>query len=548
MPESKSKFLIPAVGTAVVVAGGIAAYMYFKSGPTGDVSGALASAKIVPNEAIMATYISTDPKVWAKLQQFGTLEAQKVVARGLQNFNQEVFNDSKISYEKDLEPWVGGVMIAMMPQSAAKSVQNAQPPAQEPNNILMVVGIKDKISALNFANKLKSQKGFTSKEIDYKGEKITETTRKSTFTYSAVLNNTYLVLAPQKLAVEHAIDTYKGEPSFASKEGANNILTKGVDLENTLAQIYVPNYTDMIQKATQLPPQTRAQLKQVKSLVAGIGLDNVGVRMKAIANLDSELVKFPYQNTDSRVVSQLPADTFAMVSGQGISTWWSALVESKDYPDLNQALQQMRGQMKSVNIDLDKEVFGWMNGEFAVAAIPSTPAVLAPVGFGAAFVFHTSDRQTAESTFTKLDTLAKSQQVSIAQRNISGKDVTEWQIPLQGALLTHGWLDRDTVFVALSGPVADALTAPKNQSLDSSENFKLVAGSLPKPNGGYLYLDMDKTMSLVNRFASTQNQPISPEASTILNSIRGLGVTATSPDKSTSRMEMLLALKQKTAS
>ncbi len=555
MPESKSKFLIPAVGTAVVVAGGIAAYMYFKSGPTGDVSGALASAKIVPNEAIMATYISTDPKVWAKLQQFGTPEAQKVVARGLQNFNQEVLNDSNISYEKDLEPWVGGVMIAMMPPSAAKSVQNAQPPAQEPNNILMVVGIKDKISALNFANKLKSQKGVTSKEIDYKGEKITETTGKNTPTYSAVLNNTYLVLAPQKLAVEHAIDTYKGEPSFASKEGANNILTKGVDLENTLAQIYVPNYTDMIQKliatnpkATQLPPQTLAQLKQVKSMVAGVGLDNVGVRMKALANLDPELVKFQYQNTDSRVVSQLPADTFAMVSGQGISTWWSALVESKDYPDLNQALQQMRAQTKSVNIDLDKEVFGWMNGEFAVAAIPSTPAVLTPVGFGAAFVFHTSDRQTAESTFTKLDTLAKSQQVNIAQRNISGKDVTEWQIPLQGALLTHGWLDQDTVFVALGGPVADALTAPKNQSLDSSENFKVVAGSLPKPNGGYFYLDMDKTMSLVNRFASTPHQPISPEASTILNSIRGLGLTATSPDKSTSRMEMLLALKQKTAS
>ena len=556
MPESKSKFLIPAVGTAVVVAGGIAAYMYFKSGPTGDVSGALASAKIVPNEAIMATYISTDPKVWAKLQQFGTPEAQKVVARGLQNFNQEVLNDHNISYEKDLEPWVGGVMIAMMPQSAAKSVQNAQPPAQEPNNILMVVGIKDKISALNFANKLKSQKGVMSKEIDYKGEKITETTGKNTPTYSTILNNTYLVLAPQKLAVEHAIDTYKGEPSFASKEGANNILTKGVDIENTLAQIYVPNYTDMIQKliatnpkATQLPPQTLAQLKQVKSMVAGVGLDNVGVRMKAQANLDPDLVKFQYQNTDSRVVSQLPADTFAMVSGQGISTWWSALVEqSKDYPDLNQALQQMRGQMKSVNIDLDKEVFGWMNGEFAVAAIPSTPAVLAPVGFGAAFVFHTSDRQTAESTFTKLDTLAKSQQVNIAQRNISGKDVTEWQIPLQGALLTHGWLDQDTVFVALGGPVADALTAPKNQSLDSSENFKVVAGSLPKPNGGYFYLDMDKTMSLVNRFASTPHQPISPEASTILNSIRGLGLTATSPDKSTSRMEMLLALKQKTAS
>lgn len=555
MPESKSKFLIPAVGAAVVVAGGIAAYMYFKSGPSGDISGALNSAKVIPNEAFMATYISTDPKLWAKLQQFGTPEAQQIVAKDLQNFNKDVLNDSNISYEKDLKPWVGGVMIAMLPKSPVKGVQNALATAQEPNNLLMVVGIKDKISSLNFANKLKSQKGVTTKEIDYKGEKITETAGKNTPTYSTVLNNTYLVLAPQKLAVEHAIDTSKGEPSFASKEGANTILTKGVDVENTLAQIYVPDYKDMVQKliATNpkatLPPQTQAQLKQVKSMVAAVGVDNAGVRMKAQANLDPELVKFQYQNTDSRVVSQLPGDTFALISGKGISTWWSALVEqSKDYPEFNQALQQMRGQMKLVSIDLDKEVFGWMNGEFAVAAIPSIQGVLAPVGFGGAFVFHTSDRQTAETTFTKLDTLAKTQQLNIAQRNIGGKDVTEWQIPQQGALLAHGWLDQDTVFVALGGPVAEALTAPKNQSLDSSENFKVVTSSLQKPNGGYFYLDMDKTISLFNRFATAQKQPISPEASTILNSIRGLGVTATSPDKSTSKMEMLLALKRKTAS
>ncbi|MBR8835686.1 MAG: DUF3352 domain-containing protein [Stigonema ocellatum SAG 48.90 = DSM 106950] len=555
MPENKSKFLIPAVGAAVVVAGGIAAYMYFKSGPAGDISGALGSGKVVPNEAVMATYISTDPKVWAKLQEFGTNEAQQMVVKGLENFNKDVLKDSNISYEKDLQPWVGGVMLALLPSNPAKGVQNAQPPASEANNILIVVGIKDKVSALNFATKFNSQKGVTTKEMDYKGEKITEIAgKKSTPSYSAVLNNTYLVLAPQKQAVEHAIDTYKGEPSFATKEGANSLLTQGVDVENTIAQIYVPDYTDMVQKlsatnpqARQLPPQTLAQMKQVKSMVAAVGIDNAGVRMKAIANLDPQLVKFQYQNTPAKVVSQLPADTLGLMSGQGISSWWSAFVEqSKNYPELGQALLLMRDQLKLVNIDLDKEVFGWMNGEFALAAIPSTQGVLAPIGFGGAFLFHTSDRQTAETTFTKLDTLAKTQQINIAQRNISGKDVTEWQIPQQGALLAHGWLDQDTVFVAIGGPVADAISTPKAQSLDDSENFKAVTGSLQKPNGGYFYLDMDRTMSLLNRFAIAQNQPISPEATTILNSIRGLGVTATSPDKSTSKMEMLLALKPKT--
>ncbi|MBD2412061.1 metalloendopeptidase [Nostoc calcicola FACHB-389] len=553
MPESKSKFLIPAVGAAVVIAGSIAAYTYLKSGPSGGSSDALGSAKVVPSTAMMATYITTDPQAWAKLQQFGTPEAQKLVAKGLEDFNKEMFSDNNISYEKDIKPWAGGVMIALLPPNPVKPVQLNLPPGaptapknvQPEPNILVVVGIKDKISALNFANKLKSQKGVKFQESDYQGQKIIETTENGKPTYSVVLNNSHLVLAPEKQAVEKAIDTFKGQSSFASKEGASTIL-KGVDVKNSLAQIYVPDYASMVQQlaaaspqATQLPPQTLAQLKQVKSVVAGVGVDDAGVRVKAIANLDPQLIKYQYQSTPGNIVGQFPTDTFALVSGNGISRGWETVVEqSKNTPELKQALEQVRGQLKFVNIDLDKDVFGWMNGEFALGAIPSNQGVLASVGFGGALVFDTSDRKTAEATLTKLDTLAKTQQINIANRNIGGKDVTEWQIPQQGALLAHGWLDQDTVFVAVGGPVAEAIANRNSESLDKSEAFKAVTGSLQKPNSGYFYLDMDKTKTLpvVNSF-------ISAEANTILSSIRGFGITATSPDKSTSELEMLLALK-----
>jgi hypothetical protein len=549
MPETKSKFLIPAIGAAVIVTGSIAAYMYLK-GPFGDSSGALASAKIVPSTAFIATYISTDPQAWAKLQQFGTPEAQKIVAKGLDSLNKDLLRESNISYEKDLKPWVGGVMIAVLPSTPANPTPNT-PPATLQANILMVVGIKDKLAALNFAKKLKQEKGVTTKEIDYKGEKITETTGKGKPSYSTVLNNTYVVLAPSKQTVENSIDTYKGEPSFASKSGAKDVFGKNVDVKNSVAQIYVPDYGGMVQQLiatnsqTTIPPETLKQLKQVKSMVADIGIDDAGVRMKAIANLDPQLSKFQYQNTGAKIVANFPGDTLALINGQGISSWWSAVVESKDYPEFKQVIEQTRGQLKAVNFDLDKDIFGWMNGEFGFAAIPSNQGILAQLGVGGAFVFDTSDRKTAESTFAKLDNLAKTQKINVAQRNIGGKDVTEWQIPQQGALLAHGWLDQDTVFLALGGPVGEAIAQPKTQSLDNSDNFKAVTSSLQKPNGGFLYLDMDKTVSLVNRYA-VQGQAMPPEAAAILSSIRGLGVTATSLDKSTSQVEMLLALKPKT--
>jgi hypothetical protein len=551
MPETKSKFLIPAIGAAVIVIGCIAGYMYLK-GPSGNSSDALASAKIVPSEAFLATYISTDTQAWAKLEQFGTPEAQKIVAKGLDSLNKDLLTESNISYEKDLKPWVGGVMIAVLPSTPANPTPNTPPTTREPN-ILMVVGIKDKLAALNFAKKLKLELGVTTKEIDYKGEKITETTGKGKPSYSAVLNNTYVVLAPSRQTVENSINTYKGEPSFASKTGADSVFAKKIDVKNTVAQIYVPDYGGMVQQLiatnsqTTIPPETLKQLKQVKSMVADIGIDDAGVRMKAIANLDPQASKFQYQNTSAKIVANFPGDTLALINGQGISSWWLAVIEqSKDYPQFKQAVEQARGQLKAVNFDLDKDIFGWMNGEFGFAAIPSNQGILAQVGVGGAFVFDTSDRKTAESTFAKLDNLAKTQKIKVGQTNIGGKDITEWQIPQQGALLAHGWLDQDTIFVALGGPIAQAIAEPKNQSLDNSDNFKAVTSSLQKPNGGFLYVDMDKTVSLLNRYA-VQSQAIPPEAAAILSSIRGFGVTATSLDKSTSQIEMLLALKPKTA-
>lgn len=541
MSQLKPKFLIPVIGAAIILVGGIATYFYFKSGPSGGIADATASAKLVPDDAMMATYIATDPTVWSKLEQFGTPEAQKIVAEGLKSFNDNLSTDNSISYEQDLKPWVGGVMIAVLPPQQVQPAQNSPQASGEPN-ILMVVGIKDKVQALNFANKLKQQKDVKTTEIDYKGEKIQETKSTTSSTYSTILNDRVL-FSPSQNAVQQAIDTSKGEPSFLNKSGAFQVMGNDLNLENTLAQIYVPDLQNLIanKQQTQLPPQTVLQLKQVKSIVAGIGVDDSGLRMKANTNLDSQLVKYHYEKTNGKVLSQLPQNTIALISGGGISKWWTAFVEqAKDTPELNVILQQARGQLQSVQLDLDQDIFGWMDGEFGIAAIPVEQGLLKQIGFGGAFLFHTGDRKTAEATFNKLDNLAKAQSIQVAQKEINGFTITEWQIPQQGALLTHSWLDDNTALLAIGSPIAETLTDKSFQPLNSGDTFQGITATLPKENGGYLYIDMEKAIPFVNRFS-----PPTPEATAILNSIRGIGVTATSPNKSLTQMEMLFALKRK---
>ena len=562
MTEKKSKFLIPALGLGAIVIGSIAAYIYLKGGPSGDAAGVWESAKIVPDEALMATYITTEPEAWAKLDKFGTPEARELLGKGLADLDKNMFNEGDISYEQDLKPWIGGVMLAILPPASTQAAQSSTPdspgqvkPTQNSaTNVLMVVGIKDKLAAANFANKLKSTKDLVSQEIEYKGEKIIKNTNKGSSTYTAILNNnSYVVFAPNQKPVEYAIDTLKGEPSFATKEGAKEVLAKGVKLENTVAQIYVPDYGATMQqfiasnsRTAQIPPQTLAQLKQVKSMVAGVGIDDIGVRMKAIATLDPELSKFRYKNTPGNVVSRFPGDTIAMISGEGINRWWTAMLEqSQDYPDFNQVVNLARTQLKQFNIDLDQDIFGWMNGEFGIAAIPANQGLFAQVGFGGAFVFNTSDRQTAEKTLSKLDKIVQQQPINVAQTDIDGKKITQWKVPGEGALLSHGWLDQNTVFLAIGDSTAQAVASPQGESLAENENFQTATGSLARPNGGYFYLNMAKTLSLLESFARLRQQPIPPEVNSILNSIHGVGMAGNSPDKFISEVELLLALKNK---
>jgi hypothetical protein len=541
------KFLLPIIGAAVIAAGGAAAYLYFK-GPSKDIGNPLASAEVVPDEAYMAAFISTDENSWAKIKQFGTPEAQKLVNQGLQDFEKEMLKESQIDYNKDLRPWVGNVMVAVLPEEA--KTKNDDPDA------LIIVGIKDKVAALNFAKKMESQSGVKSTKSDYKGVEITQVTSadKESPTYTAVLKD-FLVLASERRIVEKAIDTSKGEPSLASKPDAQAVLTKKIGVQNPLATLYLLDYGSAIQElmannpeAGQLPPATLEQIKQVKSVVAGVGIDDSGIRMKALANLNPNAKTITYKPAPGTVVSLFPSETFALVSGAGISQVWSQATEQINAtPEGKQALEQMRMGAGMVNLDLDKDVFGWMDGEFGIGMIPSNQGLLAQVGFGGVMVFDTSDRKTAENTFKKLDELVKAQGVVVGQRDIQGKQVTEWTAPGAGALMGHGWLDNDTVFVALGGPLVDTIVNKPGQSLDGSDSFKTVTGSLPKQNLGYFYLDMDKTMNLMKgTMLASQSSAIPPETMAVLNSIRGVGMTSSQPDKTTGELELVLALKPAT--
>jgi hypothetical protein len=544
-------FLVPlGIGAAVVGAVGIGAYLYLKFLPEQQAGNPVESAKYVPEQASMVAFVSTNTNAWSKLQDFGNPQARQIVSQGLQQFGNELdrgLGQNQLSFQKDIQPWLGSVMIAVLPSPES---QQGQVP-----KVLVVAGIKDKLAAWNFYNTVKGKKDLKIQETDYKGIKISEIPQAGKPLYSAVVDN-HILLSDIQDNVKLGIDTSKGNASLAKKEDASKVLSKTIDLQNPIAQVYVPDYGKFIEQTLAsgsspfpLTPELQSQLKAIKSIAMGVGIDNAGIRFKQAATFDQNIIKWEYKNTPGKIIGQFPSDTLFLASGEGLSRYWSTAIESyKAIPDFEKGLNQAREQIKQqLDLDLDKDILGWMNGEYALALIPSNQGLLSNVGFGGVVLFDTSDRPAAENAFSKLDAFGRKNGNQVVERSVGNVKAQEWQRPgLPNSVFGHGWLDNDTVFVSVGGPsITDIISNKPAQTLDRSENFQKIVETLPKQNAGYIYLDMDKLMSILSANPIVSSY-ITPETKSITSSIRGLGGTVTQIDRGSMQLELLLALKPKT--
>jgi hypothetical protein len=549
--KKKSGFpLLPILGVGAVVVAAGGAYLYFQ-GILGKELKPSEAARIIPQNALMASYVTTDSKTWSQLSKFGTPEAQKVVQENLQTLQKEAFPpEENISYEKDIQPWIGGVMLAILPEQTQGRVQQ---PSAESGEVLAIVGIKDKIKALDFANKQSKKADQKSVESDYQGIKITEVTDKNNGKYSWANFDNYIVVSDNKQTIEKAIDSYKGKPSLAQKTDASEIFSDKLTLKNSLAQIYITDYSSLIgyvnaAGGTQLPPATLQQLQQVGAMVMGVGVEDQGLRFQALAKLAPNAPQVTLKPSKGQVLLQFPSNTIAFVSGSGIKETWTQMVSQADKDSqLKMIVDGVRQSVQSVNLDADRDLFGWMDGEFALGAIDTGAVNLqaSDPGLGGAIAIETSDRQTAQQTLDKLQSLVQSYAgpyITFNKKNLQGTDVTEWSSPGVGNILAYGWLN-NSLTIAIRVPFENLSKIESKAALKESPTFKTAITSLPQSNYGYFYLDTEKVMTKVNSISQATGGVIPPEVTAMTDSMQGMAMTVTMPDAKTSQMDMMLNLK-----
>ena len=517
------------------------AYLYYRHF-LGEELTPLRAAKIIPQEAVMASFISTDAQDWAKLSALGTPEAQKIFSQNWQKIEQEITPGSQdINYQQDIQPWLGGIMLAILPSSQGRVDYD----------LLTIVGIKDKFKAGNFLRKLKKQPDIQVKESKYKDLTIYEYTNNQTPSVWATIFKNYLVVSSDKIAVEQVIDTFKGEASLAEQNKFTAVLSEQLNLKNPLVHIYLLDYSSLVQKAVnkaitggEIPPKTKEELQDINSVVMGLGIEEKGIHFQGIAKFTTPIEDKGLQPGSGKLISKMPANTILMVNGQTINRAWSQIEEKRDLiPELNELISQAKTLTKQwLNLDLDRDILAWMDGEFAVGilAVDNESDSFARTGLGGLVLIETSDHQTAETSIDKLENFSnKFPLISIEEQDIQGIAVTEWKT-MQAPILSYGWLNNSSLMMSVGTEFS-----PVNQqnNLLNNETFTVTTKSLPKKNFGYVYFDIEKSLSLANNLSPEIPDSLPEEADAILNSVKAIALTTSIINPHTTQIDLFLSVK-----
>jgi len=510
----------------VLVIGG--AYSYFRL-VVGQRLTPQASAKLVPERASSLTFINTDPDVWSHLEKYGTPEAQTVWKGYLEQIEQDILPHSELNYEEDIAPWLSGMAIAHFPSFN---------PFSQDKNVLVIAGITNSLKARNFLGSLKNNGSTQVRQRQYQGVTITEVETADGGRASGAMVQGYILFSPQGKVIEQAIATTQGQPSFASEEGMQQLLSRGLNLENPAAQVYLTDYSQWLGKGL-----AGQGFDVIESAVMGIELKPEGIHWQTLAlSAETEFLTLP--PNESQLLSEFPESTVALINGHQLDQLWSQLVDrSQETPLLRVGLSVMRRWARSWDLDLDQDVFSWLNGEYAIALFPTQESSLPNLPFAGGILIESSQPEIGEKTLGKLSNIARKNPFLTQETEILGNtEVTTWQDPSQQPFLSYGWLQEERLMVTVATPLRIFAEKQGENSLRNSPQFSAMAEHLPDSNFGYVYFDIKQAMTLLEAIPQHPLKKLSPQAKVTLNSMEQVALTAFQPEPSLRQIDIFLSL------
>lgn len=491
-----------------------------------------AAAMFVPKQAPAMVSLLVNPDAIDSFWQMIATGERRQGAE-LSSLKTSLLADTGLDYQRDIQPWIDDeITLAVTSTDIDRDASNGRQ-----TGYLMAIATKNAQKSREFLELLFTKRAIAGRELmfeQYKGIKLISDKQQSSSatqkpdTHSAKSRQNSFSGA----VVGDRFILFANHPKIL-RDAINNV--QAADLNLTSSSQY--------QKALTLLPADKIGLTYLNlpSVAAWQGLEPVAQKYDSqiialevnrkgllaettlLAAPDQEIA--PPPPTLSQTVGALqyiPAATEFSISGSDLSH-----LENTNLNQLWQQSTQLSGASSSGGasrlvkqplaelqarwgIELPKDIFSWVQGEYALGLLPregqTTPD----------FIFVAEKSEAAVQGISRLDAVAQQQGLSVAQLPLQNQKISAWtqlitapasSSDADGSSFTlkakvqgvHTGVGNYEIFTTSVDAMDEALKAAKNGALVNSPKFQASVDAIPKLNQGYMYLDWPASKTIVER-------------------------------------------------
>jgi len=419
------------------------------------------------------------------------------------DFMDELEDEFNLTFEDDIKPWIGSEIAVGLIGDIATSydIPRIVIVAQSRNDKNAQDFIEELVDILE-DNDLESD-DESYKDVDYihfEGDYPEET-------ISLGLIKGYFVFAIGEESMEDVIDARIGrkdsladDPRFMNisstlpKQAATYIVVdyKKMGLDDLLAEelSYEIGYDSV-----------EALLKITEDLAFGCSLDltDEGIQLDYVSMLDpDELPDAMREYLDrkpsrQRILSKVPEDTLAFVSGGDLAGVWEMMIGilKEEIPDLSYQLSDFS---EAFGMRLDEDTLSWAAGEYALVVVDAD-ALDGMLPVGGYFIQEVSDQNDAEDFID--DVIELTMNSLFYELDFNGKDFGDTEIQMMGEeifgedIFGYGFTRENELILGITEDALENLLEDHPNSISRNKYFKIVQKHLPRDNMGYLYINIE---------------------------------------------------------
>lgn len=477
---------------------------------------------MLPETAEVTLTIDLERQSWSFLDKLVSPQAQAIWQRPIdQSPFQTLLRQTGMDWQRDVKPWSKGIIgVALLGNQEDESTAT-----------VLLAPSRNRRGGREFLARYRQSLGNNFTEQTYEGVSYYQLQGNSDRNDVTAEVKNYVIITSHPQALFQIVDVLQNrrkslqDLSFLSDDLKGKALVQGVVRSNT--QLFE-------QKNDKTEPAFEALTFSLSPLVNGL-------KIEAHNHFRQPLPPIP--DRSSKLIGLLPEDTFLFLSGWQIGESWSFV--QKSFPN-NETIKQIQTTIAdNTPFNLQQDILGWMQGEFAIGAIPAQDGIIGKTaGFGLVFLAE-AEQEGSRRFFDQLDRLAVASEGGILPRGVTLEarpDKTLWQVG-KSIAASHGAIGQ-TVFWAM-GELGNKLNS--GAKLPDSAKFQALTTAMKPENGGYFYLDMTVARTIFSqRIAPSDWQQASwfQDTMTVLNTIEGVVFTHSQINDRTTKLEGKIILGQ----